>query len=67
MHLTRNEIKDKIFELEIELKELEILVGQAYPDPEDYEVPEYLEQQMQESVCYIQYYKQLLQELEQGE
>lgn len=65
--MTRDELKDKIFELEIELKELEILVKQAYPDPEDYEIPEHLEQHMQESVCYIQYYKQLLQELEQGE
>lgn len=62
MQLTKEQLQDKIFELEMELKELQELKDLAYPDC--YEVPEELEHSLQETICYIQYYKFELQYIE---
>lgn len=65
MTLAQDEIKDKIFELEMELKELEMIKTLNYPD--GYDVPDILEQDIQERVCWVSYYKDLLKDIEQGE
>lgn len=67
MHLTKTELESKISELEDEIKKY-TLPSELYGPSEDLEelVCRY-ETLKQEVVCWKQYYKQLLQELEQGE
>lgn len=63
--LTKDMISDKIFELEMELTELQVLTKLTYPDGYDY--ADDLQQTIQEDMCWLEYYKQLLNEMEQGE
>lgn len=60
--LTKDMLSDKIFELEMELTELQTLVELAYPEGYDY--PDDLQQTLQEDMCWLEYYKQLLNEME---
>ena len=71
MHLTRDELNDKIFELEIDTKELQAVYegGKIYLQNES-DWPDYQKEvlkMVEENACWIAYYKDLLQELEQGE
>lgn len=59
---TKEQLSDMIFELQMELKELQDLTKLAYPD--GYDIPEELQRSLQETICYIQYYKAELQYLE---
>lgn len=73
MKWTQDEIKDKIFELEMEQKELswhqEIWWKMVDEDGVTalYESAEQVEKLIEENECWIAYYKDLLKELEQGE
>ena len=73
MTLTKDEIKDKIFELEMEQKELswhqEIWWKMVDETGIDflYESAEQVEKLIEENSCWIAYYKDLLKEIEQGE
>ena len=60
MHLTQDEIKDKIFEIEMEQKELTTILISGTEDQH------YIEM-FEENKCWFAYYKDLLKELEQGE
>lgn len=63
MHLTKTELESKISELEDEAWEL--LFVDCVED--FHESSSILETLKQEVDCWLQYYRQLLQELEQGE
>ena len=65
MNLTQDEIKDKIFELEMGQKELKILIKLATPC--ECKVIEDLDKQIEENQCWVAYYKDLLKEIKQGE
>ena len=64
MQLTRDELKDKIFELEKDnehLKDLQSVIWFSEKEKAD------MKHIKEENQCWIEYYQQLLQELEQGE
>lgn len=70
MKLTKDEIKDKIFELEMEQKEIQMYLTQAAlwgNDEEFLSVQEYYSKLNQENQCWIVYYKDLLKDIEQGD
>ena len=64
MALTKDKIKDRIFELEMEQKEIQMCLTQ--PDVLEYAYKHY-NKLNQENACWIAYYKDLLKEIEQGE
>jgi len=67
MQLTKEQLQDKIFELEMELKELRMQVTFPVGDGaaiEDKQFEEMLYRDIQETMCYISYYKAELQHLE---
>lgn len=64
MNWTRDELKDKIFELEMEQKEIQTYLTEATVWVPSYE---HYNKLNQENICWIAYYKDLLKELEQGE
>lgn len=74
MTLTQDEIKDKIFEIEMEQKELKMqlhsfeMENKFYMDCDLFGGTDTtdLEKQIEENTCWIAYYKDLLKELEQG-
>ena len=73
MSLTKDKIKDRIFELEMEQKELlwnqEIWRKMVDDDCIDflYDSASQAEKLIEENACWILYYKDLLKEIEQGE
>ena len=68
-----NELKDKIFELEIEQKELKIQLETHYDCVEylcslgAYDAVKEVEQQVEESQCWIEFYKEELKDIENRE
>ena len=60
MNLIKDDIKDTIFELEMEQKELTTILMSG---PEEQHYIEMFE----ENKCWIAYYKDLLKQIEQGE
>lgn len=73
MHLTKDEIKDKIFELETEQKKLSWHQNIWWKMVDEdgvsalYESAEQVDKMIEENSCWIAYYKDLLKEIEQGE
>ena len=75
MTLTKDEIKDKIFELEMEQKELKMhlhsfeMENKFYMDCDMFGGIDTtdLEKKIEENNCWIAYYKDLLKEIKQGE
>ena len=63
MNLTKDKIKDRIFELEIEQKEIQMCLTQAT----FLSTQEYYSKLSQENQCWIAYYKDRLKDIEQGE
>lgn len=67
MQLTKEQLQDKIFELEMELKELQsnhfVLTNTWLKDMSQEQITN-LELEIQETMCYISYYKAELQDLE---
>lgn len=70
--LTKEQVQDKIFELEMELKELSVQLDSFQMENKFYMDCDMvggidtsdLEKQIEETVCYIQYYKAELQYLD---
>ncbi len=70
MSLTKDKIKDRIFELELEQKEIQMYLTQVTLWENDAGFPstqEYYSKLNQENQCWIAYYKDRLKDLEQGE
>ena len=71
--LTKDEIEDKIFELEMEQKELswhqDIWYKMIDEDGIDflYESSEQVDKLIEENQCWLSYYQELLKDMEQGE
>lgn len=63
MTLVQDKIKDRIFELEMEQKEIQMCLTQAT----FLSTQEYYNKLSQENQCWIAYYKDRLKDLEQGE
>ena len=63
MTLVQDKIKDRIFELEMEQKEIQMCLTQAT----FLSTQEYYNKLSQENQCWIAYYKDLLKDIEQGE
>lgn len=67
MQLTKEQLQDKIFELEMELKEQQSMLSKLnscdFIDGID-ETCYKLELEIQQTICYIQYYQAELQYLE---
>ena len=63
MTLVQDKIKDRIFELEIEQKEIQMCLTQAT----FLSTQEYYSKLSQENQCWIAYYKDRLKDIEQGE
>lgn len=68
MQLTKEQLLDKIFSLQMELKEQQSMLStlNSYNFEDDLEVwaRNNLELEIQETICYISYYKEELQDLE---
>ena len=60
MNLTKDKIKDRIFELEMEQKEIQMCLTQA----PFLSTQEYYSKLNQENQCWIAYYKDRLKDLE---
>ena len=70
MKLAQDKIKDRIFEIEMEQKEIQMYLTQAAlwgNDEEFLSIQEYYSKLNQENQCWIAYYKNCLKDLEQGE
>ena len=73
MKLTQDEIKDKIFGLETEQKELSWHQDIWWKMVDEdglialYDNAEQVDKMIEENSCWIAYYKDLLKEIEQGE
>ena len=70
MALTKDKIKDRIFELEMEQKEIQMYLTQAAlwgNDEEFLSTQEYYSKLNQENQCWIAYYKNCLKDLEDEE
>lgn len=63
MTLVQDKIKDRIFELEMEQKEIQMRLTQAT----FLSTQEYYSKLNQENQCWIAYYKDRLKDIEQGE
>ena len=63
MTLVQDKIKDRIFELEMEQKEIQMCLTQAT----FISTQEYYSKLSQENQCWIAYYKGRLKDIEQGE
>lgn len=63
MTLVQDKIKDRIFELEMEQKEIQMCLTQAT----FLSTQEYYNKLSQENQCWIAYYKDRLKDIEQGE
>ncbi|WAW11393.1 hypothetical protein vBAcePPAc_0016 [Aeromonas phage vB_AceP_PAc] len=63
MTLAQDKIKDRIFELEMEQKEIQMCLTQAT----FLSTQEYYNKLSQENQCWIAYYKDRLKDIEQGE
>ena len=63
MALTKDKIKDRIFELEMEQKEIQMCLTQAT----FLSTQEYYNKLSQENQCWIAYYKDRLKDLEDEE
>ena len=63
MTLVQDKIKDRIFELETEQKEIQMCLTQAT----FLSTQEYYSKLSQENQCWIAYYKDRLKDIEQGE
>ena len=69
MTLTKDQIKDTIFELECELDELQSMLDtMKYSGWSEFgDAMNKANQELQETNCWIEYNKQLLKDIEQGE
>ena len=69
MALTKDQIKDTIFELECELDELQSMLDtMKYSGWSEFgDAMNKANQELQETNCWIEYNKQLLKDIEQGE
>lgn len=69
MTLTQDQIKDTIFELECERDELQsMLETMKYSGWSEFgDAMDKANQELQETNCWIEYNKQLLKDIEQGE
>lgn len=63
MTLAQDKIKDRIFELEMEQKEIQMCLTQAT----FLSTQEYYNKLSQENQCWIAYYKDRLKDTEQGD
>ena len=70
MNLTKDKIKDRIFELELEQKEIQMCLTQAAlwgNDKEFLSTQEHYNKLNQENQCWIAYYKDCLKDIENEE
>ena len=70
MSLTKDKIKDRIFELEMEQKEIQMCLTQAAlwgNDEEFLSTQEHYSKLNQENQCWIAYYKDRLKDIENEE
>lgn len=69
MTLTQDQIKDTIFELECERDELQSMIDTMRYNGwlEFGDAMNKANQELQETICWIEYNKQLLKDIEQGE
>lgn len=69
MNLTKDQIKDTIFELECERDELQSMIDtMKYSGWSEFgDAMNKAIQELQETNCWIEYNKQLLKDMEQGE
>ena len=70
MTLVQDKIKDRVFELEVEQKEIQMCLTQTTlwgNDEKFLSTQEYYSKLSQENQCWIAYYKDRLKDIEQGE